>query len=230
MHRPTDRWTASGLWALLLIAVLALALTACGSGAEPTPTPTSTPTSTPVPTGTPPSPTVAPPDEPLTLELLSPRDGAGVEIDAVRVLGVTRPDAAVAVNGIPVDVAANGTFQRDLFLEPGPNLVQVVAADLFGSSVSESVVVFFVAPASGLPLSLLYPEDGTQASESSLTLIGGTRPDAVVGVNGIPVDVNAFGIFSTDLALEEGANLIEIVATDIEGNVNFQTVVVFYLP
>ena len=49
-------------------------------------------------------------------------------------------------------------------------------------------------------------------------------------MNGIPVDVNGLGIFSTTVTLEEGANFIEVVATDISGNVRFQTVAVFYLP
>ena len=67
-------------------------------------------------------------------------------------------------------------------------------------------------------------------TEPTIPVIGGTRVDAVVGVNGIPVDVNALGIFSTILTLEEGANFIEVVATDIGGNIRFQTVVIFYVP
>ncbi len=51
-----------------------------------------------------------------------------------------------------------------------------------------------------------------------------------MGINGIPVEINALGIFSGAVTLEEGPNLIEIVATDIQGNVRFQTVAVFYLP
>ena len=52
----------------------------------------------------------------------------------------------------------------------------------------------------------------------------------MVGINGIPAEINALGIFSGAVTLEEGPNLIEIVATDIQGNVRFQTVAVFYLP
>ncbi len=61
-------------------------------------------------------------------------------------------------------------------------------------------------------------------------IVGATRQDAVVGVNGVPVDVNALGIFSTIVSLEQGANLIQVVAVDFEENINFQTVSVFYLP
>ena len=44
------------------------------------------------------------------------------------------------------------------------------------------------------------------------------------------MEINAQGIFSTTVSLEESANLIEVVAVDIQDNVNFQTVVVFYTP
>lgn len=49
-----------------------------------------------------------------------------------------------------------------------------------------------------------------------------------MGVNEVPVEVDARGIFSTTIELEEGSNLIEVVAADLEGNVRFQTLVVFY--
>ena len=42
--------------------------------------------------------------------------------------------------------------------------------------------------------------------------------------------MNNLGIFSTTVPLEEGVNLIEVVAIDLQDNVNFQTVVVFYIP
>ncbi len=60
--------------------------------------------------------------------------------------------------------------------------------------------------------------------------MGVTRPDAVIGVNGIPLQTNSLGIFFTTVTLEEGPNLIEIVATDINSNVRFQTIVIFYSP
>ena len=90
--------------------------------------------------------------------------------------------------------------------------------------------MFFVSPTAGIPLSVFYPADGLLVTDQTLQVIGGTRQDAVVGVNGEPVTVNGLGIFSTTILLEEGPNLIEVVAVDIQENVNFQTVVVFYEP
>ena len=153
-----------------------------------------------------------------------------MEIDAVRVLGITRPDAVVAVNGTPVSISADGVFQHDLFLEEGANLIEVVATDLSGETEFQQRGVFFVSPTAGIPLSIFYPADGLQVTDPTVQVIGGTRLDAVVGVNGKPVSVNEMGIFSATVLLEEGFNLIEVVAVDIQQNVNFQTVAVFYEP
>ena len=242
-----------------MIPTLVLLLAACGGAAEspsasstapPTLEPASTiaatqiappsqtGTSAPTPpstTGSPPTPasTLAPTPNPtssLMLELLAPEDGAGVEVDAVRVMGKTRVDAAVGINGTPVEVSADGSFHYDLNLEAGANLVEVVASTLSGETAYRDAAVFFISTAAGLPFTLFYPPDALHVSEPDILVVGGTSPEAVVGVNGTPVDTNSLGIFSTSVTLEEGGNFIEVLATDIDGNVRFQTVAVFYIP
>ncbi len=192
---------------------------------SPTPLPSPMPTPTPATSPTPTDVAIS-----LTLNLLAPSEGAGVEVGAVRVLGITSPDAVVTVNGTKTDVAPDGTFQRDLILQEGINSVMAVATGPSGDVASSNVVVLFVPRADeGVPLSILFPQ-GLEVSEPTITIIGATRQDAVLGVNGIPVDVNNLGIFSKEVPLELGVNLIEIVAVDLEENVNFQQVVVFYIP
>ena len=153
-----------------------------------------------------------------------------METDAVRVLGITRADAVVGINGVPVEVTSDGSFAYDLQLEEGINLVEVIVTDLSGQTASEQVAVFFISTTAGLPFALFYPPDGLEVSAETILVTGGTRLDAVVGINGTPVEINALGIFSTTVTLEDGPNFIEVVATDIQGNVRFQTVAVFYLP
>ena len=249
---------SSRCWRILVPTVILFSLAACGGDATSTPTVPGAETPTPI-TDTPvvatpttaatevritpgPTPSTAatePPGDatvppgtpvPLVLKLLAPQDGAGVETGALRVLGQTRVDAAVGINGVPVEVSADGSFTQDISLEEGINLVEVVAADLTGQTAAEQAMVFFITTAAGLPFSLSYPPDGLETAEPTIPIIGGTRADAVVGVNGTPVEVNGLGIFSTTVTLEEGPNFIEVVATDIQGNVRFQTVAVFYLP
>ena len=125
---------------------------------------------------------------------------------------------------------ADGQFESDWTLSDGVNLLEVLASDSAERSVSRQIVVFSVSSTAGLPFSLTYPPDGHVSEEPSVRIIGVTRPDVVVGINQVSADVNALGIFESEMPLEEGDNLIEVVAVDIQGNVRFQTVVVFYFP
>ena len=189
--------------------------------ATPISSSTAVPTVTPAPTRT--------PVTPISLSIWSPIDGAGVEAGAIRVMGTTSADV-VEVNGTPVSVAADGRFQLDLTLVKGANRIEITASEQSGRAKSQQLDVFFVATAAGLPFTLLYPFDGLEVSEPIVEVVGVSRPDTAIGVNGVPAEINALGIFSASLVLEEGDNLIEVVAVDLDGNVRFQTVVVFYLP
>jgi uncharacterized protein YfaP (DUF2135 family) len=161
---------------------------------------------------------------------LSPADGASSEIGAIRVLGKTRTDAVVRISGMPVKVAADGSFQHDIVLEELENAIDVVAEGLSGETELQSAVVSFAPPAAGLPFTVFYPPDGLEVNQPNVTVIGGTRADAALGVNGSPVDLNVLGLFSTTVSLDPGANLIEVVAADVQGDVRFEAVAVFYLP
>lgn len=141
-----------------------------------------------------------------------------------------QPDSVVAINGVTVDVEVDGSVQRDVVLEEGAIIIEVLASDLSGQAISQSRVVFFTLPGAGLPFNILYPFDGTEVTKSGIPLIGATRPEAVVAINGDLVDVNLLGIFSRTVPLNPGANIIEIVAADIKGNQRSRTLVVFYTP
>ena len=69
-----------------------------------------------------------------------------------------------------------------------------------------------------------------EVSEPFVRIVGVSALDAVIGINETPIEVTELGIFSATMILDEGANLIEVVAADLSGNVRFQTVAVFYTP
>ena len=126
--------------------------------------PTSAPTSTPPPTTLastdtatqkPSStetakPTVSPmPTETiLFLEISQPSDGAQVSTSTVIVTGRTIPDAVVSLlvnEEIEIaDVDQNGNFSVSIYLEEGPNLVEVIASDQYGNENSVTIVVSYV--------------------------------------------------------------------------------------
>lgn len=121
--------------------------------ATPAPVPTATPlptaTVTPVPTATPtPEPTPTSTPRSVTFNLALDFEGIGdesvVRSDTVLLRGRTTPDAIVSVNGVIIPVQADGTFELTLALDPGPNLIEIVASDLDGNSVSSSLAIISI--------------------------------------------------------------------------------------
>ncbi|MEE9199233.1 MAG: hypothetical protein V3U26_05495 [Dehalococcoidia bacterium] len=122
---------------------IALALSACGGGGK-----TSTATSpTPAPTQIPPSPTptsqTALPEE-LFLEVTEPSDESTVREVPLVVVGRTTPDAVISVDGQTTDVNAQGEFVALVSLEPGPNVIEVVASDLTGRQETALMAVIYI--------------------------------------------------------------------------------------
>jgi len=75
-------------------------------------------------------------------------------------------------------------------------------------------------PGGGRPetLQILSPRDGDLVNSPQVTVVGTTSPDSVVTVNDDIIVVGADGRFESTISLEQGPNVIEIVASDLEGN------------
>ena len=128
----------------------------------PIPIPTIAPTPTPISVSTP-VPTIAPTVEteiPIgstpnsgTFNLSLDFEGIGnesvVRSDRVLLHGVTSADATVSVNGVILEVQSDGTFELTLPLEPGPNIVDIVASDLEGDSINSSLAIISIPEDSG---------------------------------------------------------------------------------
>ena len=78
-------------------------------------------------------------------------------------------------------------------------------------------------------LTVSTPQNETVVSTFQTTVEGVASPDAVVSVNGALADVALDGSFSTLVSLEEGPNLIEVVASDYEGNEASEILTVIYV-
>lgn len=143
---------------LLLITPLLMA--AClGSNAEPTPTrtPETTPadTSTPGPTATTEQPTATPtrpsqatPTPIVTLgfflQVIGIDSESVVHTNTVIIKGVTSPDAVLSINGILVSIDAEGEFEVTVSLDPGTNLIEVIASDFEGNQESAVFAIISV--------------------------------------------------------------------------------------
>jgi len=64
----------------------------------------------------------------------------------------------------------------------------------------------------------------------TVLLRGNTAPDAIVSVNGVLVDVRLDGSFQITLALDDGPNLIDVVASDLLGNSASSSLTVISIP
>ena len=130
----------------------------------PTPLPVSTIAPSPTPASIPtPAPTIAPTIESdvaiestpnsgtfnLSLDFEGIGNESVVRSDRVLLHGVTSPDAIVSVNGVILEVQPDGTFELTLPLDPGPNIVDIVASDLEGNSINSSLAIISIPEDSG---------------------------------------------------------------------------------
>jgi hypothetical protein len=67
-------------------------------------------------------------------------------------------------------------------------------------------------------LVVLEPANESISVIGTITVRGFTVPDAIVSVNGRLVEVDIQGEFAHRVTLEEGPNILEIVANDLQGN------------
>ena len=204
-----------------------------------TPDPTPEPTEAPTPTSPPPTPTPVP--TPITkpnatpvnnnipslnLRVLGPAEGTRATSNAVVVHGTTAPGASVQVNGRGAQVDSNGSFRAEVGLFPGFNFISVVASDQAGNR--QSVVITVVLPPQPFVLEVTGPKDQSVVSQRLVRVSGRTGSEATATVAGRPVAVDQLGAFSSNVALELGPNVIEIVANSKDGQKLTEFIAVIY--
>ena len=83
-----------------------------------------------------------------------------------------------------------------------------------------------------LSLQVTSPEDNVVVKSAQLDVMGTTSPDATVSVNGQLATVDPSGEFGTaaPLHLLEGPNLIEVIASDLNGDVRAVVLTVIFIP
>ena len=245
---------------LTLLLILSIGACGESSPAEtPTVAPEATQTPSPVtltPEAEPPTASDMPePEAMLPLVILEPQDEAVVDTSRITVSGSTRSDAVVSINGTITHVDSQGDFSGEVNLDIGPNLIEVIASDFYGN---EESVVLAVVYAASLPLTveeapiaadtelprmfksnsdgsffleITSPEQSEVIVDSdSITVAGKTTVDAMVSVNDAFVEINMEGAFESTVQLEEGVNLIEVVASIASDEQLDQVITVIYAP
>lgn len=133
--------------------------------------------------------------------------------------GTTDPNTTVWISGDPrpVTVDARGVFRLTRLLDEGLNPLDIRAVDAAGN---EALLSRLVTLRTRPPdLTLLEPaENNAFVSNNLVTVRGQVPPDVAVTVNEREATVAEDGEFVLDLVLEEGENVLEVVAVDAAGN------------
>jgi hypothetical protein len=168
----------------------------------------------------------------ITLIITQPLDGASINGDSVTVTGQTVPGATVAVNDQTGLADIKGDFSVRISLEDGLNPIDIVAVDGNGN---QGEVLFLVTAdlsqqmlsqlsvnnlENDLPLKVSTPADGAVLALGNITVKGQTVPEAIVCINDQVDTADANGNFNIAISLEAGPAVIDILATDDNGNQN----------
>ncbi len=79
-------------------------------------------------------------------------------------------------------------------------------------------------------LEITGPADEAQVSTPTVVVSGRTLSDAVVSINGNIKDVDTEGIFTGQVTLDIGPNVIEVVASNFYGDEKSAILSVIYIP
>ena len=85
-------------------------------------------------------------------------------------------------------------------------------------------------PASSFPLLIEQPADGQTLNSTPALIVGRTQPDALVSVNDTIGFAGGDGRFTLSVDLEEGPNVLEVLASNINGEQVFVILTVLYNP
>lgn len=149
----------------------------------------------------------------ITLEVLSPSEGADLVTNIVEVVGTVSPaNTSVTINGLPaLEGAKKGSFWGFAELANGENFITLKAGH-GKSEITRTVYVRF-RPNLCIYYEWPYLEPGIDYTRVPVKITGIVNdPTATVTVNDIPAIVTATGTFSAEILLHEGRNEVQAVA------------------
>lgn len=173
---------------------------------------------------------------PPFLTLLSPASGTIATRPAIELLGASELDAALTLNGQPLQAGGDGSFLSDLALVPGENRFTVRAVDPAGNESSRSLtVVYRPAVAVEIALSDAIPRVGgalaTRSDELSVMAATTAAPGSAVTVRDesgravVQTVIGAGGALGFTVPVEDAARgyRVEVLAPTgaVEGRQDF---------
>ena len=164
--------------------------------------------------------------------ITSPEDGAVTNEANVTVEGTASPETTVEVlqdgeEAGSAEVGEDGTFAVSTELTEGENEFTAVTY-VNGEMADESEPITVTLDTEAPDLTVTSPEDGENTTRETATVEGTVSDDHLetVTVNGQETAVSD-GEFSQRILLNEGENVIEVMAADEAGNVSTETITIF---
>lgn len=154
--------------------------------------------------------------EPPEIAVTAPLNDEWTNESIVTVAGAVPAGASLRVNGQEAVVAEDGTFQREVILQEGDNILRIEATDDVGNLATQELILHRKTTPPALELNV---EDNSVFQQAEVQLNGTTEPGALVTVAGQAVTVSPLGEFQTTVNLIDGQNLLEVVAQDQASNV-----------
>ncbi len=147
---------------------------------------------------------------------------------------VNQPNAALAINGIPIEVIDN-SFEASVALNEGFNTIVASATDESGGQTTDSIAVSLdLTP----PYITIESHENNQVVTTDNITVTGLVNDIVRGtveseqaqvtVNGRVAEVSNRSYAAKDIQLDEGINKISITASDQVGNVGSKIFSIIY--
>jgi bacillopeptidase F len=145
----------------------------------------------------------------------------------------TKTTVQLFVNSSLVDTQAvkdDGSFSfSGVNLTQQQNTIQTKAkTDKTTSDYSDTWTVSYIQKAPSLSIDTPHDNDSFDSSHPTAVVSGKTDPDVRVTVNGFWAIVTGSGNYSYTLALQNGDNHIDVVATDAAGNTTKQSITVHH--
>ncbi len=153
--------------------------------------------------------------QPPEVVVTAPVNDSWTNESLVTVAGTAPAGTTIKVNGQSAPVNAEGLFEYDVILEQGDNTLAIEATDDVGNVATQEIIVHQKTAA---PLLELNVQDNATFQQNEVQVIGKTEPGAIVTIGGQLVNVSSLGEFQTTVNLQNGQNLLQVVAQDQAGN------------
>ena len=154
--------------------------------------------------------------QPPEVTIVAPLNDEWTNESLIAVAGAVPAGTSLKVNGQEATVAEDGSFEREVILQEGDNVLRIEATDDVGNITAQELILHRKTTAPALALNV---EDNATFQQSEVQVIGKTEPGAIVTVGGQVITVSSLGEFQTTVNLLNGQNLLEVVSQDQAGNV-----------